>query len=38
MVIVMVVAVKKNRRNGDEKGIVEIVVVTLLKIVEMSPK
>jgi len=34
----MVVVVKKNRRDADEKGVVEMVVVTLLKMVEMSPE
>jgi len=31
-----VVVVKKNRRDGNEKGVVEMAVVTLLKMVEMS--
>jgi len=34
----MVVVVKKNRRDGNEKGAVETVVVMLLKMVEMSPE
>ena len=38
MVIVMVVVVEKNIRDGDEKGIVKMAVVTLLNMVEMSPK
>ena len=33
----MVMVVKKNRR-GNEKGVVETGVVTLLKMVEMSPE
>jgi len=30
LVIVMVVVVEKNRRDGDENGIVKMVVVTLV--------
>jgi len=36
VVIVMVAVIKMNRRDGDEKGVIETMVVTLLKMVEMS--
>ena len=38
MVKVMVVVVEKNRRDGDEKGVVKMVLVTLLKILDTSPE
>jgi len=38
IVKVMVMGVEKNRWDGVEKGVVKMVVVTLLKVVEMSPE
>ena len=38
MVIVIVVVVEKSRRDGDKKGVEKMLVVTLLKMVEMSPE
>ena len=38
VVIVIVVVVEKSRRNDDEKYVEKMVGVTLLKMVEMSPK
>ena len=38
MVIVIVVVVEKSRREGDENGVVKMVVVTLVLSLKLSPK